>query len=97
MPEISRFAAINQKPQQIEMDETVVNTGQPNDQEIGRLVNRTTGRPRGKRDNPDFDKVGIYLRADTRKRAARKWEDEGSGGDFSDLVETLLKTYLGDQ
>jgi hypothetical protein len=44
--------------------------------------------------NPDFEPVKIYLRKDTRKAAARLWEDR-NGGDFSELVEHLLSEYLG--
>ena len=48
----------------------------------------------GKSSNPDFVQLKVYVRADTRKRAARKWEDQG-GRDVSDLVEHLLAKYLG--
>lgn len=48
----------------------------------------------GKRSHPDFAAVKVYLRKDTHKRAKRKFEDAG-GDDFSDLVEQLLKEYLG--
>jgi hypothetical protein len=44
--------------------------------------------------NPDFEPVKIYIRKDTRKAAARLWEDR-DGGDFSELVEHLLSEYLG--
>ena len=43
--------------------------------------------------HPEFAAVKIYLRKETRKLAERKYEDAG-GGDFSDLVETLLGQYL---
>jgi hypothetical protein len=43
--------------------------------------------------HPDFEPVKVYVRRVTRKQAWRKWEDAG-GGDFSDLVETLLHEYL---
>lgn len=47
-----------------------------------------------KSSHPEFEAVKVYLRKDTRRRAWRKWEDQ-DGGDFSDLVEKLLKEYLG--
>lgn len=85
---VSRFAAINQKPPA---------AAEPvNDRETRRPVDRTTGRPKGKRSNPEFEKVGLYLHSARRKQAERKWEDEGHGGDFSDLIDKLLTTYLGD-
>ena len=90
MPEpVSRFAAINQKPRNAEQ-------GKPVDQAIELPVTRTTGRPKGKRSNPDFEKVGLYLHSNRRKRAERKWEDEGVG-DFSDLIDRLLISYLDDR
>ena len=90
MPEpVSRFAAINQKPRSTDQE-------RPVEQTTSQPIVRTTGRPQGKRSNPDFEKVGLYLHSSTRKRAERKWEDEGVG-DFSDLVDRLLKNYLGDR
>jgi hypothetical protein len=44
--------------------------------------------------HPDFEAKKVFVRKDTAKAAGRKWEDAG-GGDFSDLVETLLSQYLG--
>ena len=52
-------------------------------------------RVSGKSSNRDFEKVGVYVRTDTRRRAERKWEDQG-GGDLSDLIETLLGKYIRD-
>ena len=90
MPEsLSRFAAINQKSQPVAI-KTV------NDHTVDRPTDRTTGRPQGKRSNPDFEKVGLYLHSERRKRAERKWEDEGEG-DFSDLIDKLLTSYLNER
>jgi len=47
----------------------------------------------GKSSNPDYEPVKLYVRKKTRKDATRKWED-ADGGDFSELVEHLLKKYL---
>ena len=92
MPEpISRFAAINLKQPEPAVAQPVVA------REIEIPVTRTTGRPQGKRSHPDFEKVGLYLHSGRRKQAERKWEDEGSGGDFSDLIDKLLAGYLGDR
>jgi hypothetical protein len=46
-----------------------------------------------KSSHPDFTAVKIFVRRQTHKTAARKWQD-AEGGDFSDLVETLLQKYL---
>jgi hypothetical protein len=52
-------------------------------------------RVSGKSSNPDFEKVGVYVRTETRRKAERKWEDH-AGGDLSDLIETLLSQYIRD-
>ena len=49
-------------------------------------------RAYGKSSNPEFEKVGVYVRTETRRKAERKWEDQG-GGDLSDLIESLLSKY----
>ena len=46
----------------------------------------------GKSSNPEFEKIGVYVRTNTRRKAERKWEDQ-AGGDLSDLIETLLAKY----
>ncbi len=51
------------------------------------------GRMAGKSSSPDFERLTIYVRKDTKKAAARKWED-ATGQDMSDLVEHLLAEYL---
>lgn len=55
------------------------------------------GKPRtervyGKSSNPEFEKIGVYVRTNTRRKAERKWEDQ-AGGDLSDLIEALLIKY----
>ena len=52
-----------------------------------------TPRRLAKRSDPNFAKLTVYVREKTRKAAFRKWEDT-HGGDFSELVEKLLKDYL---
>ena len=51
-----------------------------------------TQRVYGKSSNPEFEKIGVYVRTNTRRKAERKWEDQ-AGGDLSDLIETLLVKY----
>lgn len=48
----------------------------------------------GKSRHPDYTQVTIYMRKETHKRAKRKWEDSGAGGDFSELMEMLAAEYL---
>jgi hypothetical protein len=47
-----------------------------------------------KSQHPQYAAVKVFLRRETHRAAGRKWQDE-EGGDFSDLVETLLRKYLG--
>jgi hypothetical protein len=44
--------------------------------------------------DPAYTAVKVFVRRETHRAAGRKWEDE-DGGDFSDLVERLLREYLG--
>jgi hypothetical protein len=50
-------------------------------------------RTTGKSSNPEYEPVKVYVRSEMRKRAVRKWEDEG-GRDLSDLIEVLFSKYL---
>lgn len=43
--------------------------------------------------HPEYTPVKVFLRRETHKAAGRKWED-AEAGDFSDLVEHLLRRYL---
>jgi hypothetical protein len=43
--------------------------------------------------HPEYTPVKVFLRRETHKAAGRKWED-ADAGDFSDLVEQLLRKYL---
>jgi hypothetical protein len=55
------------------------------------------GRVPGKSANPDYERMTVYVRKDTRKAAERKWEDATHGEqDLSDLAESLLTKYLAD-
>jgi hypothetical protein len=47
----------------------------------------------GKYRNEEYERLTVYVRKDTKKAAARKWEDEGNR-DVSDLVQHLLSRYL---
>jgi hypothetical protein len=53
-----------------------------------------SGAARAKSCDPAFEQMKVYVRSATKRRAWRKWEDQG-GGDLSDLVEQLLQKYLG--
>jgi len=51
------------------------------------------GRPAGKRSDPDFERLTVLVRKDTRKAAARRWEDLEPSKDLSDLVQKLLDEW----
>ena len=55
-----------------------------------------TQAPQGlaKSRNPAYEPVKLFMHTEKRRKAERKWEDEG-GRDLSSLIETLLTKYLG--
>jgi hypothetical protein len=53
------------------------------------------GRAIGKSADPDFERLTVYVRKETKKAVTRKWEDATDGKeDLSDLTELLLTKYL---
>ena len=52
------------------------------------------GRPRGKRSNPDFEQVTIYIRRKTHKDAKVELLKGEKRQEFSELVEDLLAKWL---
>ena len=48
------------------------------------------GRPPGKRSNPNFERLTVLVRKQTRKAAERLWEDMEPDKDMSELVQKLL-------
>jgi len=75
---------------------------------LGRLSNRpqTVAAPSvraaqgngrgGKRSNPEFSATTFFVRKETKRQAARLLEDTNSRKDLSDLVEELLRQWVGD-
>lgn len=59
---------------------------------------RQRGRPAtGKRSDPDFEQVTVYLRRQTHLEIKRALLGRADRLDFSDLVETLLQDWLTSQ
>lgn len=83
------FAAMKKVAEKPKAVETVRPAGQPDI----RTVEQAAIRPAGKRSDPEFEAVMVYLRKRTHKLARRKCEDEGNG-DFSELMERLAAEYL---
>lgn len=57
------------------------------------LQKATTGRPRAKRSDPEYQQVTCYIRRDTYVAARKRLLDES--GEFSDLVEDLVSKWAG--
>lgn len=53
---------------------------------------RRTGRPAGKKSNPDYTQVTVYIRKGTHLAAKKVLLDDGR--EFSELVEELLIEWL---
>ena len=53
---------------------------------------RKAGRPRGKKSNPDYTQVTVYLRKRTHLAAKKNLLDEGR--EFSELVEDLVAQWI---
>jgi hypothetical protein len=55
-------------------------------------VKRKPGRPRAKHSDPDYKQMSVYVHQDVRNKVkARLFEQ---GGEFSELVESLLRGWL---
>jgi hypothetical protein len=80
---------------QVKTDVTATNVQTPRPKTLRAKKPPIGSRVSGKSSNPDFEKVGVYVRTETRRKAERKWEDQ-AGGDLSDLIETLLSKYIRD-
>jgi hypothetical protein len=52
------------------------------------------GRPNGKRSNAEFQQVTAYIRRDTYRRVSIKLLDRENKGEFSELIEELLKKWI---
>lgn len=53
---------------------------------------RRPGRPRGRRSSADYRSVTTFLHADTYRRT--RAELAASGGEFGELVDSLLREWL---
>ena len=55
---------------------------------------KAKGRPAGKRSNPDYEPTTVLLRKQTKRKTSRLLEDIESKHDLSDLIESLLSTWI---
>lgn len=54
---------------------------------------RSVGRPPGKRSNPDWEQVTLFIRKDTKRAALRRLVDDNSHQDLSEVIEQLLSRW----
>ena len=54
---------------------------------------RKVGRPLGKKSDPDYAQVTVYLRKDNHLAAKKRLLDHGK--EFSELVDELVTDWLG--
>lgn len=54
---------------------------------------RSVGRPPGKRSNPDWEQITIFVRKDTKRAAMRRLMDSDQERDLSEIVEQLLARW----
>ena len=52
------------------------------------------GRPRGKRSDPAFEQVSVYVRKQTHLETKVALLQQGEGQEFSELVEELIVDWL---
>lgn len=53
---------------------------------------KKSGRPRAKHSDPNYKQMSVYIHKEVRSKVkARLFEEEG---EFSELVETLLREWL---
>ena len=52
------------------------------------------GRPPGKKTNPEYTQVTVYLRKDVHRQAKKLLIDDGR--EFSELVDELVSTWISD-
>ena len=55
-------------------------------------ASRKVGRPPGKKSDPDYAQVTVYLRKDNHLAAKKRLLDDGK--EFSELVDELVSTWL---
>ena len=53
---------------------------------------RSLGRPRGKKSNPAYAQVTVYLRREVHKAAKKQLLDDGK--EFSQLVDELVMEWV---
>ena len=58
------------------------------------LPRPSRGRPRGKRNDPNFEQITAYIRKQTHQGVKIALLQEGRGQEFSELVEDLLAKWL---
>jgi len=56
-------------------------------------AHRSVGRPPGKRSNPDWEQLTIFIRSETKRAALRRLMENQHGKDLSEVIEQLLSRW----
>jgi hypothetical protein len=54
---------------------------------------RRPGRPPGKRSNPDWEQLTIFIRSETKRAAMLRLMESQHGKDLSEVIEQLLSRW----
>lgn len=68
--------------------------GERSDQKTLESLPSRVGRPRGKRSNPEYEQITLYIRKATHQGIKRALLDTGGEKDFSELAEQLFSHWL---
>ncbi len=60
-------------------------------------TSQKSGRPRGKRSNPDYEQVTAYIKRETYRNTKIALLQQRDNQEFSELVEQLLNEWLSTQ
>jgi hypothetical protein len=56
-------------------------------------AHRRVGRPPGKRSDPDWEQLTLFIRKDTKRAAMRRLMEDQRGKDLSEIIEQLLSRW----
>ena len=65
----------------------------PAEQSHSKPIARSVGRPPGKRSNPDWEQITLFVRKDTKRAVQRRMMENESERDLSEIVEQLLARW----
>jgi hypothetical protein len=84
-----KFDFLKQTAERVSKSPRTQKSGSPEIQQSAR-----SGRPAGKRTDPDYTQITAYIRKDTHHAVKLRLLQEGQGREFSELVQDLLEGWL---